>query len=330
MFGPAVLIGQSVPSRSPSPANKTRKSRNVPTPAFTVIARLQEFGEECRKSILFSFLVSFFTLCGGRRLFRALTDVRVNNEDAARLSNGDAGCEGFNGYEYFSDSNMHKDSSNVLLFVLADCTNGPTTFVLGVFELLRDTTTALKPGHLNGGADETGDSQGRKEGVYCKGKRKILGQGAAFGPDSVFVSSLSWQLCPRRRARRNRVRPEAAEEEMSSWNRQRGLHSILALQRGEPPLRRVAESPGSPGGACRGGRGAAHQAAHQAVQREGGPRLNHVDPPDGDQEARGPARRLGVQREVTQEGVGAARPRGMWGGAGRTDVIHELQQNKGE
>lgn len=28
-----------------------------------------------------------------------------------------------------------KDSSNVLLFVLADCTNGPTTFVLGVVEL---------------------------------------------------------------------------------------------------------------------------------------------------------------------------------------------------
>jgi len=42
-----------------------------------------------------------------------------------------------------------KDSSNVLLFVLADCTNGPTTFVLGVFELLRDTTTALKPGHVS-------------------------------------------------------------------------------------------------------------------------------------------------------------------------------------
>lgn len=41
MFGPAVLIGpvcpQSVPEPARVPANKTRKSRNVPTPEFTVI-----------------------------------------------------------------------------------------------------------------------------------------------------------------------------------------------------------------------------------------------------------------------------------------------------
>lgn len=50
---------------------------------------------------------------------------------------------------------------------------------------------------------------------------------------------------------------------------------------------------------------------HQAVQREGGPGLNHVDPPDGDQEARSSAGLLGVQGEVAQESVGSSRPRGM-------------------
>lgn len=49
-------------------------------------------------------------------------------------------------------------------------------------------------------------------------------------------------------------------------------------------------------------------AAHQAVQREGGPRLDHVDAPDGDQGARGSAGLLRVQREVTEEVAGPARP----------------------
>lgn len=43
-----------------------------------------------------------------------------------------------------------KDASNVLLFVLADSTNGPTTLVLGFSELWTDTTTVLKHGYNNG------------------------------------------------------------------------------------------------------------------------------------------------------------------------------------
>lgn len=44
----------------------------------------------------------------------------------------------------------------------------------------------------------------------------------------------------------------------------------------------------------------------QAIQGEGRPGLNHVNPPDGNQEARRPAGLLGVQREVAQEVVGAS------------------------
>lgn len=53
-----------------------------------------------------------------------------------------------------------------------------------------------------------------------------------------------------------------------------------------------------------------------------------MNPPDGNQEARGSARLLGVQREVTQEVVGSAGPREMWGDVGQTNLIHGLVQNK--
>lgn len=93
-------------------------------------------------------------------------------------------------------------------------------------------------------------------------------------------------------------------------------------RRREPPLRRVTQRPGSAGEADRRG------AAHQAVQREGGPGLNHVDPTDGNEEARRPARRLGVQRQVTQEGVGPPGPRGGRRGRGLTLLGRRLRRQK--
>lgn len=74
--------------------------------------------------------------------------------------------------------------------------------------------------------------------------------------------------------------------------------------------------------------GVSYGTAHQTVQREQGPRLNHVNPPNGNEEALGPAWLLGVQREVTEEVVGSLGPGRIWTNVGGTNLIHRLQQNK--
>lgn len=104
------------------------------------------------------------------------------------------------------------------------------------------------------------------------------------------------------------------------------FESILSLQLRKASLQSVPRCPGYPrgcgvGGGCRG-------AGHQAVNREGGPGLDHVNPPDGDQEAQGPAGLLGVQREVTQDVVGSAKSRWVWGHVGQTDFVHKLQRHQ--
>lgn len=63
-------------------------------------------------------------------------------------------------------------------------------------------------------------------------------------------------------------------------------------------------------------------AADQAVQGQQRPGLNHVDPTDGDQEARRPARLLGVQGEVAKKVVFSTGPRRMWADVDGTDSAH--------
>lgn len=92
------------------------------------------------------------------------------------------------------------------------------------------------------------------------------------------------------------------------------LQGALAQQRG-PPLGGIAPPPGRPGGGIGG-------AADQAVQGQQRPGLDHVNAADGNQEARRPARLLGVQGEVTEEVVFSAGPRGMWAEVGVTDSAH--------
>lgn len=71
------------------------------------------------------------------------------------------------------------------------------------------------------------------------------------------------------------------------------------------------------------------RAGHQAVEREGGPGLDHVDPPDGDQEAGCSAGLLGVKREVAQEPVGSSRPCRMRADDGdQTALLPRLQETK--
>lgn len=70
---------------------------------------------------------------------------------------------------------------------------------------------------------------------------------------------------------------------------------ILALQR-RPVFGGVAEPPGRSGGGNRG-------AAHQGVEGEQRPGLDHVNPPDGNEEAGGPAGMLGVQGQVAEQVV---------------------------
>lgn len=88
---------------------------------------------------------------------------------------------------------------------------------------------------------------------------------------------------PPRRSGIRRARP-AAERRL--------LEGALTQQRG-PPLRGIAPPPGRPCGILR-------WAADQAVQGEQRPGLDHVNPTDGNQEARRSAQLLGVQREVTE------------------------------
>lgn len=63
-------------------------------------------------------------------------------------------------------------------------------------------------------------------------------------------------------------------------------------------------------------------AADQAVQGQQRPGLDHVNPTDGNQEVRSPARLLGVQGEVTEYVVFSAGPRGMRADVGMTNSAH--------
>lgn len=100
--------------------------------------------------------------------------------------------------------------------------------------------------------------------------------------------------------------------------RARLLEGALTQQRG-PPLRGITPPPGSP-------RGILRMAADQAVQGEQRPGLDHVNPTDGNQDARRSARLLGVQGEVTEKVVFTAGPRGMWADVGGTDSVRRLQE----
>lgn len=119
---------------------------------------------------------------------------------------------------------------------------------------------------------------------------------------------------PGRFSRRLRVRRAA------SVAGRRLFESILPLQLREASLQTVPVCPGRLHGVCPG-------AGHQAVNRQGGPGLDHVDPPDGDEEAQGPAGLLGVQGEVTQQVVSCVEPRVGRGCVGQTHLVNRLQRH---
>lgn len=97
-----------------------------------------------------------------------------------------------------------------------------------------------------------------------------------------------------------------------------GSERILALQR-RPAFGGVAEPPGRPGGVDGG-------AAHQGVEGEQRPGLDHVNPPDGDEEAGGPAGLLGVQGQVAEQVVRP--PCALRAYVGGASVICTLKQQR--
>lgn len=110
------------------------------------------------------------------------------------------------------------------------------------------------------------------------GAGRLLDTAASLALPVLTVRLAAPGLRPRR-SRIRRARPTAER---------RLLEGALTQQRG-PPLRGIAPPPGS-----------LSWAADQAVQGEQRPGLDHVNPTDGNQEARRSAMLLRVQREVTE------------------------------
>lgn len=97
-----------------------------------------------------------------------------------------------------------------------------------------------------------------------------------------------------------------------------GFEPVPALRR-RPAFGGIAEPPGRSGGAGRG-------AAHQGVEGQQRPGLDHVNPPDGNEEAGGPAGLLGVQGQVAQQVVRP--PRALGANVGGANFTCALKQQR--